>query len=280
MSVEVRGVLAGAVMSIVLTLSAAAQQPSAPPAIADVPVIGFMLDHRDELGLSAEQVSALERLGLDFVRETVRREADLTLTGIDLDGLLPQDPEKIVDIGSAEAKLRELERIRADLDVALLHVIAAGRAELTPAQRAKFVVLTMQALGQPMGAAVTADGSAPADPPDPPSPGGARPPAPRVSGPPPPGRVPPRGPGGHPPLPQHHPTIRGGFVFGFWGPLWWGGPSWSDHPAPPVIVAPPPAYTAAPPTPAYWYYCSSASAYYPYVSTCPEAWLVVPSTLP
>jgi len=29
----------------------------------------------------------------------------------------------------------------------------------------------------------------------------------------------------------------------------------------------------------YWYYCASARTYYPYVSTCPEAWVpVVPTT--
>ena len=29
--------------------------------------------------------------------------------------------------------------------------------------------------------------------------------------------------------------------------------------------------------PSLWYYCAAASAYYPSVQTCPEAWLLVPS---
>jgi hypothetical protein len=30
--------------------------------------------------------------------------------------------------------------------------------------------------------------------------------------------------------------------------------------------------------PAYWYYCPSYGAYYPSVTTCPEAWVTVPSS--
>jgi hypothetical protein len=39
------------------------------------------------------------------------------------------------------------------------------------------------------------------------------------------------------------------------------------------------AYAYAPP-PSYWYYCPSAGTYYPYVSSCPEAWVPVPTTAP
>ena len=37
----------------------------------------------------------------------------------------------------------------------------------------------------------------------------------------------------------------------------------------------PPAYTEAP---AYWYYCPSYGAYYPNVTSCPEAWTPVPAS--
>jgi len=32
------------------------------------------------------------------------------------------------------------------------------------------------------------------------------------------------------------------------------------------------------PAPAYWYYCRSYAAYYPYVTSCPESWVVVPAS--
>ena len=32
------------------------------------------------------------------------------------------------------------------------------------------------------------------------------------------------------------------------------------------------------PTPTYWYYCPSFATYYPYVASCPDAWLPVPAS--
>ena len=36
----------------------------------------------------------------------------------------------------------------------------------------------------------------------------------------------------------------------------------------------------APPQQSFWYFCRSSNAYYPYVSSCPEAWQRVPTTPP
>ena len=90
---------------------------------------------------------------------------------------------------------------------------------------------------------------------------------------------------------------HGGFYggFGFYDPFWWG---WGypyyypyDYPAyaypyaypyaAPAAPAPaaPPQYAPAPPQ-NVWYYCRSSKAYYPYVSSCREAWQQVPTTPP
>lgn len=52
-----------------------------------------------------------------------------------------------------------------------------------------------------------------------------------------------------------------------------------DPYTPPVVVEPAPAppVTTVPPPAQSWYYCSSARAYYPYVSACPEGWKKVPA---
>ena len=39
-----------------------------------------------------------------------------------------------------------------------------------------------------------------------------------------------------------------------------------------------PYYGYYPPAPAYWYYCPSYGAYYPNVTSCPEAWVPVPAS--
>lgn len=60
---------------------------------------------------------------------------------------------------------------------------------------------------------------------------------------------------------------HGRFFFGF-GPSIYIGPAYQYVP---------PAYVYAPPPTAYWYYCPGAGAYYPYVQSCPEAWVPVPA---
>ena len=63
--------------------------------------------------------------------------------------------------------------------------------------------------------------------------------------------------------------------------FWWPGPFYYPYPyvyAPaPVIVEQPVYVQQSQPAPeSYWYYCQSAQAYYPSVSSCPEAWIKVP----
>jgi hypothetical protein len=71
---------------------------------------------------------------------------------------------------------------------------------------------------------------------------------------------------GHHGFVGHHGFFRGhrGFVvapgFGFYG------------------AYPYPYYYGTAPYTDYWYYCPSAGTYYPYVGTCPEAWVPVPAS--
>jgi hypothetical protein len=60
----------------------------------------------------------------------------------------------------------------------------------------------------------------------------------------------------------HH--DRGGII-GY--PYYWGAPYYSDDPS-----------YSAPTQQSYWYYCTSYGAYYPYVGSCPEAWVPVPAS--
>lgn len=102
------------------------------------PLVSFMLEHRRELDLSPAQVEALEGLRSEFQREAIRRDADLRIAEMDLAALLQAD---VVDIGRAEAKVREIERARADLRFARIRTIEQGRARLTPEQRERLRAL-------------------------------------------------------------------------------------------------------------------------------------------
>ncbi|MBI4487653.1 MAG: periplasmic heavy metal sensor [Deltaproteobacteria bacterium] len=101
---------------------------------AERPLITLMLRHREELGLSPEQVRDLERVRSDFQREAIRREADLRVAEADLSRLL--DAES-VDLMEVEPKIREIERLRAELRLARIRTLEQGKAQLSPEQRKK-----------------------------------------------------------------------------------------------------------------------------------------------
>jgi hypothetical protein len=98
------------------------------------PLITFMLSHRDELGLSSDQVRNLERLRNDFQREAVKREADIRVAEMDLSALLEADP---VDLKKAEAQVREIERLKAELRFGRIRAIEQGKGLLSQEQREK-----------------------------------------------------------------------------------------------------------------------------------------------
>ena len=98
------------------------------------PLITMMLHHRSDLGLTDEQVGRLEALRGDFAREAIRRDAEIRIAELDLAALLEGDP---VDVAKAEAKIREVAQLRADLRVARLRTIEQGKAVLTAEQKAR-----------------------------------------------------------------------------------------------------------------------------------------------
>jgi hypothetical protein len=112
------------------------------------PLISIILSHRAELDLSAAQVEALERLRTEYQKEAIRAEADVRIAETDLRALLAADP---VDVARVEARIREIEKRRADLRIARVRVIEQGRARLTTAQREK--LRTLLAGGVPAGPA-------------------------------------------------------------------------------------------------------------------------------
>ena len=96
--------------------------------------ISLMLRNRERLGLTTDQVKHLEQLRNDFAKEAIRSEANLRIAELDLTSLLEVQP---VDMPRVEAKIRDIERIRADLRVARVRSIEKGKAQLSAEQRRK-----------------------------------------------------------------------------------------------------------------------------------------------
>jgi len=306
--------------AVVLSTIPAAAQPSNPPTVAapsrpqtasppvsSLPIVWAILDHERELGLSASQVDGLKRLGLDVLREMIRRQADLMVAQVDLWALMDRDPDETTDVAGVEAKIRQVAEIKADVQIALVRAGEAAKSQLTPEQRSMLTALLTGAasgqgdppgasenVGEARGPGAASSGGAGSPPsagrPSGSRPSGAPPSGGRPSGAPPSGGRPPGGPpsgshppGGHPPTSApphgHH---GGGYVWV--EPFWWGAPypywyyPYYPYPyypyGPPPAVVEPPQYIQQEPSP-YWYYCPSAGAYYPNVSTCPEPWVLV-----
>jgi Spy/CpxP family protein refolding chaperone len=107
----------------------------------DRPVISQLLNNRDALGLSADQVRKLEQLRDGFQRQSIRNDADLRIVELDIAALLENEP---VDLAKVEAKMREGEKLRTDLRVARVRAIEQARGLLNTEQKKKFQELSSQ----------------------------------------------------------------------------------------------------------------------------------------
>jgi len=96
--------------------------------------IGMLLRNRQQLGLTAQQVDSLRKLGMDSRRAEIRQRADRQVAQLDLMSLRFSDP---VDMGKVEAKVREIEKLKGDGRIAAIRTAEAAKAQLTPEQREK-----------------------------------------------------------------------------------------------------------------------------------------------
>ena len=109
----------------------------------DRPVISQMLNNKEALGLSSDQVRQLEQLRDNFQRQTIRNEADLRIIELDIAALLDSEP---VDMTKLETKMREEEKLRTDLRIARIRAIEQGKALLNADQKKKLTELMRQSL--------------------------------------------------------------------------------------------------------------------------------------
>lgn len=98
----------------------------------DVPFIQGLLQQRERLGLSSEQVPQLQALVNETRKALIRHEAEIQLAELDLETLMQADP---VDLTEVKEAVHRLESQHAAGRLARLNTIAEARAILTPEQR-------------------------------------------------------------------------------------------------------------------------------------------------
>jgi len=118
-------------------------------------IIFMALRNQKELGLSPQQVSSLQQMGMDAARAGIKRRADGQLARLDLMSLMRAEP---VDMTKVEAKIRDIEKLKADGAIARIRTNEAAKAQLTPDQREKLKTLRMARWQRRSGSEGAGDG--------------------------------------------------------------------------------------------------------------------------
>jgi Spy/CpxP family protein refolding chaperone len=98
------------------------------------PLITMMLLWKEQLGLTPDQERSLRELRANFEKESIKRTSEIEVAELELKGLLEQETP---DLGNVEAQVKQVALLQADLRVARIKTIEAGKALLTPEQRGK-----------------------------------------------------------------------------------------------------------------------------------------------
>ena len=137
------------------------------------PLISIMLEHKQDLGLNAEQERKLRDLRTEFAKESIRRTADIRVAEIELDSLLERDKW---DLARIEPNVKQIASLQGELRLARIKTLEAGRAVLTAEQleKLKQVGHRMRAMGGPgmMGSRMGMMGAGMMGPGQPMGPGG------------------------------------------------------------------------------------------------------------
>jgi hypothetical protein len=113
---------------------------------------GMMMDFKPplwryirKLGLDERQMKELRTVRERIMKERIRKEADMQITGIELKELLDKDP---VDLKAAGMKLKRIETIKTEMHLSFLRAMEEVKAKLNPGQRSKFMEMLRRG---PMG---------------------------------------------------------------------------------------------------------------------------------
>jgi hypothetical protein len=91
-----------------------------------------LLKHKQEIGLTTDQVGKLKALQLDLRRARFGGEAEIEIEELELQSLLENDT---TDLGAIEDKLKLIEGLEKDLRLTAIKATREARLTLTAEQR-------------------------------------------------------------------------------------------------------------------------------------------------
>ncbi len=128
----------------------------------DGPLISLMLQWKDQLGLTADQERSLRELRASFEKEAITRTSEIDVAELELKDLLEQDK---VDLTKVGPQTKKVALLRADLRLARIKTIEAGKALLSSDQQEKFKRLARESWTGGMGMGMMGPGMRPMPPP-------------------------------------------------------------------------------------------------------------------
>lgn len=87
------------------------------------------------LNLDEQQKAFMGEIKSRMMKETIRKKADMHIAQIELKDLLMQDT---VDMKAVEAKVKQLEAMKTEMQLSHIKAMEECKAKLTPEQRMKF----------------------------------------------------------------------------------------------------------------------------------------------
>lgn len=96
----------------------------------------FFLCCKDDLGLTDKQVEALKGMKMGAMKSEIKMGSDLKIAELELKNLMEDEKSTLKDI---EAKVRAVEKLKADMKIAHIKVFRDAKALLTPEQKEKMM---------------------------------------------------------------------------------------------------------------------------------------------
>lgn len=96
--------------------------------------------HSDELGISEDQVEALRNRHAEARKQMVQIHSQIKMNMIDVQNAAMREE---IDMQTAEAKVREIGKLKGDMFMAMLQAMHDMRHTLTPEQRKKVKEMVM-----------------------------------------------------------------------------------------------------------------------------------------
>ncbi len=94
-----------------------------------------MIEKMKSLGLDEKQTAEVKAVHLRVMKEMVKKRAEMQVARIELREILGMDP---VDMKAAEAKIRQIEALRGDMQMMHIQAREEVKGKLSPEQRKKF----------------------------------------------------------------------------------------------------------------------------------------------